>query len=127
MWPFSVGSHGYGDFRKLRKHYLAHAWVCEKFSGPAPHANMDAAHSCGNRLCVNPKHLSWKTRAANHADKRVHGTHIEGERHPDALLSTSDARYILNSQERGADVARYFGVHPNTVYALRKRRSWKHI
>lgn len=126
LWPYSVGSHGYGDFRKNSKHFLAHRYVCEQAHGPAP-AKHDAAHSCGNKLCVNPQHLSWKCRAENLADKIMHGTHVFGEAHPDAVLSEKQVSLIRNSKVKGAELAKKLGVHPNTIYAVRKRRSWKHI
>ncbi len=73
MWPFSVEQNGYGNFGYLGKMYRAHKFMCELAHGLAP-AGHEAAHSCGVARCVNPNHLSWKTRSANELDKRSHGT-----------------------------------------------------
>ena len=126
FWPFSKGSHGYGDFRKNGEHMLAHRFVCEKAHGDPPQ-NYDAAHSCGNKLCVNKRHLSWKNRAENLADKIIHGSHQFGERHCSAILSEEQVSEIRSSDASGAVMARRFGVHPNTIYAVRKNRSWRHL
>lgn len=124
-WPFSIGSHGYGDFRREGRHYLAHRWICEQAHGAAPKGS-DAAHSCGKRLCCNKQHLRWATRAENHFDKRAHGTHLFGEKHKHTLTE-KDVSYIRASSAAGVELAEIFGVHANTIYAVRKERSWKHL
>lgn len=129
LWPFSVGSHGYGDLRRGGRHQLVHRLICEEANGPAPAKNLDAAHECGHRLCCTKRHISWKTRGANLEDKLTHGTHIFGEKHHGAILDEDAVKTIRTaSRARGvatALAARY-GVHPNTVYAVRDERSWKH-
>lgn len=127
IWPFSVSSSGYGDFRRAGRHWSAHVYVCTVAHGEAPAERMDAAHSCGTKLCCNKRHLRWATRRANHADKRAHGRHVFGEAHPDALLTEAKVREIRASKASGASMARKFGVAPNTIYAVRQRRSWGHV
>lgn len=73
LWPFSVEQNGYGNFGYMGVMYRSHKFMCELAHGPAPEGH-EAAHSCGVARCVNPNHLSWKTRAANELDKRAHGT-----------------------------------------------------
>lgn len=73
LWPFSTEQNGHGQFGHNGVAYRAHKFMCELAHGPAP-SGLEAAHSCGVARCVNPKHLSWKTRSANELDKRIHGT-----------------------------------------------------
>lgn len=73
LWPFSVEQNGYGNFSHNGETYRAHQFMCTLAHGPAPDG-YEAAHSCGIARCVNPKHLSWKTRSQNELDKRAHGT-----------------------------------------------------
>lgn len=128
LWPFSVQSCGYGDFRDIDEHLLAHRWICQQAHGEPPHGH-DAAHSCGTRLCCNKRHLSWKTRRANLEDRREHGTMPEGENHKGvAILTAAEVLAIrAESSQRGmgTTLAVKYGVHPSTIYAARSGRSWK--
>lgn len=75
MWPFAT-IRGYGNFGYLGKRYYAHRFMCQLVHGEAPSSLHQAAHSCGNGHlgCVNPNHLSWKTKTDNQLDCRDHGT-----------------------------------------------------
>lgn len=80
-WPFSR-VRGYGNVSLNGKIYYAHRMMCELVHGPAPAPEYEVAHSCGkgHEGCINPLHLSWKTRGENQADKRAHGTSGKGRR-----------------------------------------------
>ena len=129
VWPFSVGSHGYGDFRDADGHHLAHHYVCREAHGK-PFEGADAAHAptCISRLCVNKRHIRWATRAENLEDRRAAGTLPMRAKHCAAIL-TDVAVAAIRSAPRihgiGAALARQYGVHPNTIYAVRDGRSWK--
>lgn len=79
-WPMSRLPNGYGTLGFERKIHYAHRLMCQLAHGPAPSKDHEAAHSCGNRGCVNPHHLSWKTRAGNQYDRRLHGTMRSGRK-----------------------------------------------
>src|ERR1039458_3356779 len=72
-WPFGESGHGYGA--KVSDLGYPHQFICRKFHGPEPTAKHEVAHGCGNRICINPKHLRWATHTENEADKLLHGTH----------------------------------------------------
>lgn len=66
IWPYGQTDTGYPSMGAGKPR--AHRYVCEQKHGPAPQDKNDAAHSCRQRLCINPKHLRWATRTENMAD-----------------------------------------------------------
>jgi hypothetical protein len=78
LWPFARRkSSGYGAYDICeggKKTSLdIHRHVCRLAHGePAP--GEQAAHRCGNKLCINPRHLYWGDALANMADAKRHGT-----------------------------------------------------
>ena len=85
-WPFSRSGGGYGNVWLNKKVKLAHRVMCERAHGPPSTPIHDAAHSCGkgHEGCCNPKHLSWKTKKENQADRRLHGTASSRRKEPQA-------------------------------------------
>lgn len=129
-WPYATGA-GYGKIMIGDKFALVHRMACEEQNGPPPTPEHVAAHSCGNGHlgCVTKKHLSWKTPKENSADMLIHGTHIRGERSPNAKLTEKDVREIIaaRGKERQVDTARRFGVKQAHISAIQVGRVWSWI
>lgn len=109
-------------------HYV-HTLVLEAFVCQRP-AGMDACHCDGNRKNNKLSNLRWDSRAANHADKKVHGTGTIGERHPMARLSNADVVAIRRRRAEGAsatDLANEFNVSRMTAFRAATGRSWSHL
>lgn len=73
LWPFSVGSSGYGGVAILKKFHYAHRYMCQLAHGEPPTEKHHARHSCNNPRCVNPRHLSWGTSSDNQFDRKSRG------------------------------------------------------
>jgi hypothetical protein len=103
-----------------------HQLVLEAFVGPKPegfeccHADDDPTN---NRL----ENLRWDTQCANAADRIRNGGYPRGTRHRDAVLTEASVRDIRASDKPGVILAAKYGVTPGAIYAIRHRRSWRHI
>ena len=126
-WPFSVASGGYGSYYANGRSTTAHREICDRAHGKKPTPLHEVAHGCGNRLCVNPRHLRWATRKENHADKHAHGTAQRGENHPNAKITEQQVLEIRNSLLSLGELAASFGVTKTTISYIRRGKSWSHV
>ena len=126
FFPYSIGSHGYGQFNDgTRRPALAHRYVCISTHGVPRYARMHAAHSCGNKTCVNPRHIRWATRSENERDKRGHGRDNAGERHGLSRLSLDEVEAIRSAPGLQKEVACKFGISHQHVSDIKGGRRWK--
>lgn len=116
IWPFSL-TRGYGALSHLGRRGYAHRFMCELAHGEPPSDVHEAAHSCGNNSCVNPRHLSWKTPAENMLDCREHGTHIRSRYGNTGKITAVEAAEIraLRGVKTLWEIAGQFGVSESTV------------
>jgi len=127
-WPFSKDPNGYGQVRYNGKGQGAHRVMCTLAHGEPPDAYQDASHSCGKGHlgCVNPRHLSWKTRAGNLQDRVDHGTIVRGEKSHGARLTEEDVRLIrgMKGQITQRELAEKFGVSPSQISLIHSGKKW---
>lgn len=132
-WPFSLNTNGYPHVRFRRDGRWAkmqvNRLVCTLAHGNPPTPAYDAAHSCGNPLCCNPRHLRWATRADNLADRVEHGTDQRGERAPGVKLTNASVQKIRSLQGvmSTSAIAQLFGVTQGLISQIHLRKIWKHI
>lgn len=128
-WPYIRNVHGYGTICVDGRYKIVSRMVCEAANGPPPTPKHEAAHSCGkgHAACCAKRHLSWKTRAENMADKVEHGTHHRGERNPSAKLKKSDVEKIIWLVDGGMTqqaVADQYSISQSTVSLIVRGRLW---
>lgn len=124
-WPFSFRN-GYPRFWNSGG-ISVHRYICERWHGRSPSPNHHAAHDCGNKWCVAPRHLRWATPAENNADKNRHGTAQKAERNGNSKLTTRQAVTIYHSLKPYSLLASKYGVTVQCVYSIKKRKSWRHL
>lgn len=129
VWPFSRNEYGYGQVKHGDKFYKAHRLMCIMAHGEPPEPRYNAAHSCGNgnKGCVNPNHLSWKTPSENTLDTIRAGRapqRINGRR---AKLTQDQVNRIrrIGFTVNKFELARTFGVSPETIRRVLNGEVWK--
>lgn len=112
VWPFaSRASSGYGahSFRAdgVKINVDAHRHVCSLAHGAAPPHRPQAAHKCGNKLCINPRHLKWASAVENMADAKRHGTLKGGGRFRQRIFPADIERICRSDKSLLALAAEY--------------------
>lgn len=129
-WQGNQGRHGYGRLRSTSYHSVfAHRVAWELTYGPIPDG-LEVCHKCDNPPCCRPDHLFLGTSAENLADMRAKGRGARGERHGSAKLLDSQVMTIRQRLAAGANVyslASEYDVTPDTIWLIRRRRTWQHL
>ena len=137
-WLGPVGSHGYGAFSFLGVHYTTHRASYLAHHGEVPehdgaHGGV-VMHSCDNRRCVNPNHLSAGSQADNLLDAKAKGRNstgnVKGELARTAVLTAPivlEIRRRLSGGESGVSLAAEYGVTASAISSIKTKKSWKHI
>lgn len=85
-------------------------------------------HSCDNRACVKPTHLSCGTQRQNMQDMARKMRNNTSKLSVEQVFEIRD-RYVRMSHKSSnkRDLAEEFGVSPGTIKAIINRRLWSHI
>lgn len=135
QWVGAKAKNGYGSFQpggNGSPGMGAHRYCYELHHGPISGGRSAVVmHSCDNRLCVNPAHLSLGTHKQNTADMIAKGRHARlapvGTDSPRAVLDEDAVRYIRKSDDSHAALARRFGCGATTIRSVRDGRTWTHV
>lgn len=118
IWPFAIDDKGYGMLGHNGGHYKAHRFMCIFVRGEPPSRLHEAAHSCGNgnKGCVHPRHVSWKTGSQNQLDSVLHGTGKKpgGPRRKLTAAMVAKIKTLKGKKTQRA-VGAMFGVHAETI------------
>jgi len=105
--------------RETERAFFVHRLVAEAFIGPCPTDKSHVAHKDGNPRNNKVENLYWATPLENAADRKRHGTYVDGERHHCAKVSNEDARIIRAryhlGKEKIAQLARLFWVNESVI------------
>lgn len=125
----SVG--GYGFFHLGREGCIsAHRAAYIIFKGSIPKGK-SILHSCDNKKCVNPEHLTAGTQSQNLKDCLERGRFVapKGERNGQARLTLAQVE-SMRSEYTGTrgdlkKLSKKFGVASSTVHSIVNRNRWR--
>lgn len=131
IYPYGLNN-GYPRlyFRIAEREYsriYGNRLVCEKVYGKAPTEKHEAAHGCGNRACVNKRHLRWALPSENQSDRVYHNTSNRGEKQGGSKLKEHEVFQILNGLhigEKKVHLAKFYGVSTQTIDGIAAGRCW---
>lgn len=123
LWLGTKTKNGYGEVRRDGKRYLAHRYSYQVHVEPVP-VGTHVHHLCGNKLCINPKHLSALS-------PLEHTTAHErrGENHPCSKLTSEEAGEIRRLYNEGRHTQRAlasrFGISQSLVHLVVTNQIWR--
>lgn len=134
LWTASTKEKGYGQYHYQGKMHRAHRLAWTLSGRELPPRPLELAHSCDNRLCVNPDHLSAATHDENMADCKAKRRHAHGERSRHAKLTEVQVRQIRQLYKKTAprkgnarEVAAMFGVSVGIIHKIGRGESWRYV
>ncbi len=127
IWPYSL-CEGYGNIRISLKKIGVHRLSLMNHEEPPDDGKYFAAHKCGNRACLNPKHLYWATQLENSQDKYLHDTVPFGNKSCHAKLSEQEVWEVFHATGRPQTaIAKTYGVTQSTVSRIKNKMNWWHM
>lgn len=106
----------------------AHRYSWEVANGQKIPAGMVVMHSCNNKWCVNPNHLSVGTPQQNAISAVRDGIASVGVLNGSAKLTPEQVVEIFTCTDMGCcRLSKKYGVHMTTIKAIRRMKTWDHL
>lgn len=93
-WQGQTASSGYGQIKAFGKMVSCHRLSYELYSGPIPEG-LEIMHSCDNKICINPDHLSAGSHQENMADMERKGRRVKGVPNPVRGADREQSKQVL--------------------------------
>jgi hypothetical protein len=136
IWVGAAMTAGYGMVKcghrlasGVKAYRSAHRLAFEASFGPIPGGSC-VLHRCDVPSCVNPTHLRLGTQAENMKDMAAKRRSCIGEKHRAAKLTAVQVgviRFLANRGSSFSDLARAYGVNPQSISNIVNRRTWRHV
>lgn len=114
-WTASIDSPGYASISASGRVQRVSRLAYKHWRGPIPQG-LHVMHSCDNRICFNPDHLSVGTNRQNHADASRKGRKVQ-------KLSRLQVAEIIASPLSQQALAERFGVSQAAIGHYRRRHA----
>ena len=129
LWTANSIYSGYGMFKIGQQNQLAHRVSYELYVCKIPEG-LCVLHSCDNRACVNPEHLSVGTHEQNMKERNERGRQAKGKDSGRAKLTEQDVREIRILGVFGfsfTELGRMYGVHHGPISSILRNKHWTHV
>lgn len=111
-----------GDFHNLRADNLEWSTILEKAHSMVVRGTQPRGERSG------PHTKPWTVRRGDdHWTRYMPEALCNGQNHAFAKMTEDDVRYIRACELTPQTLGEQYGVAPNTIRAIRKRKTWKHI
>ena len=126
-WTAYIAPNGYGRFlcRSDDWSRLAHRWAYYLTRGIRPVGLI--RHSCDNRRCCNPTHLSDGTHQDNMDDRELRGRTAMGTKNSRCKLTETQMLEIRSSTLSSSVLASNYHITRQMVWKIRGKKSWCHL
>ena len=103
-----------------KSHYVRHI-LLEFYEGPRPEG-MSAASTCGNKLCINPKHIAWLSHQATCIQRSKNA--IKNGRFKMPAEMVPAIRHMHANGKTCKQIAATLNMSYQTVHRVINRKSW---
>jgi hypothetical protein len=144
-WIGDIRTNGYGRLNVHGRSISVHRFSWKLHFGEIP-AGLFVCHHCDRKICVRPDHLFLGTPSDNIRDAKRKGRMASGDRNGMKLHPERTARGINHGQAKLTEdevrqirflytpriisqpfLAKLFNVNQGAIWAILKRKSWKHL
>lgn len=133
-WTGATRKSGYGAYKGPNGLVIdVHRFVFNITTKMPIPDGMIVLHSCDNRICCNPAHLSLGTHEENMRDMKMKGrdNYAKGERAGSSKLTDKEVKEIRAKYATGEythqSLAEEYGVDKTSVRSIIKFETWKHV
>ena len=128
-WTGAKAITGYGVFFYNKLTQLAHKVSYKLYHNNEINPGLLVCHTCTNKDCVAPQHLSLGTRSKNNGpDRKRDGTDCSGNKCHFAKLTAESVGDIRTASHAGVTtkaLAEKYAVSKSCIYSILRNKSWK--